>query len=56
MNALAAGPADRDRPFYEGKVAAARFFAANVLPTLAAQRSIAEGIDNSLMALPEAAF
>ena len=47
---------DADRAFYQGKVAAARFFAAQVLPTLAAQRVIAEAVDTSLMDLPEAAF
>jgi alkylation response protein AidB-like acyl-CoA dehydrogenase len=46
----------RDRSFYEGKVAAARFFARTVLPTVAPQRTIAEGTDNSLMELPEDAF
>ena len=45
-----------DRAFYQGKVAAARFFASNVLPPLAAQRAIAESIDNSLMDLAEDAF
>jgi hypothetical protein len=44
---------ERDRPFYEGKVAAARFFARNVLPALHAQRGIAESVDNSLMELSE---
>ena len=39
--------------FYTGKVAAARFFARQVLPLLSAQRAIAEGIDNALMDLPE---
>ena len=47
---------DRDREFYEGKVAAARFFARTVFPTLTAQRQIAEGTDNALMELSEAAF
>ncbi|HSF26525.1 MAG TPA: acyl-CoA dehydrogenase [Actinomycetes bacterium] len=45
-----------DAAFYQGKVAAARFFAAQVLPTLSAQRAIAESVDTSLMELPEAAF
>jgi alkylation response protein AidB-like acyl-CoA dehydrogenase len=56
LTALQHGPSDRDRLFYEGKVAAARFFVRNVLPPLAAQRTIAEGMDNSLMELPESAF
>ncbi len=47
---------DRDRPFYEGKVAAARFFAATVFPELSARRVVAEGTDLALMELDEAAF
>jgi len=46
----------KDRDFYTGKVAAARFYARNVLPRLAAQRAIAEGTDDSIMDLPESAF
>ena len=45
-----------DREFYEGKVAAARFFAHQRFPLLAAERSIAEAADNDLMDLHEAAF
>ncbi len=46
----------RDRAFYEGKVAAARWFAASVLPELTAKRAITEATDLSLMQLDEAAF
>jgi alkylation response protein AidB-like acyl-CoA dehydrogenase len=46
----------RDKAFYEGKVAAAQFFAHQVLPRLTAERAIAEGTDNTLMDLDEAAF
>ncbi|WP_110181120.1 acyl-CoA dehydrogenase [Nocardioides solisilvae] len=46
----------KDKAFYEGKVAAARFFAATNLPRLTAERNIAEQIDLSLMDLDEAAF
>jgi alkylation response protein AidB-like acyl-CoA dehydrogenase len=53
---LAEAPGPADRAFYEGKVAAARFFASQVLPLLGAQRAIAEGTDASLMELDEAAF
>ncbi|MGN6688705.1 MAG: acyl-CoA dehydrogenase [Actinomycetales bacterium] len=49
-------PNAADRAFYEGKVAAAKFFAAQVLPQLTAQRKIAEATDCSLMDLPAAAF
>ncbi|AXI78546.1 acyl-CoA dehydrogenase [Peterkaempfera bronchialis] len=46
----------QDVAFYQGKVAAARFYARTVLPTVAPQRLIAENIDNSIMDLPEDAF
>ena len=39
-------PAPPRRAFYEGKVAAARFFARTVLPRLTAERAIAEATDN----------
>ena len=55
MGALA-GDTGRDQPFYEGKVAVARFFARTQLPLLSAQRAIIEHADNSLMDVPEAAF
>jgi hypothetical protein len=54
--ALDAGAAGRDQAFYAGKVAAARFFARQTLPSLAAARAVAEAVDNSLMDLPEDAF
>jgi alkylation response protein AidB-like acyl-CoA dehydrogenase len=46
----------KDKPFYQGKIAAAKFFAQEILPTVAPQRAIAERVDNSLMNLPEEAF
>ncbi|GEP40321.1 acyl-CoA dehydrogenase [Nocardioides psychrotolerans] len=46
----------KDKAFYEGKVAAAQFFAQTNLPRLTAERVIAEGIDLSLMDLSEDAF
>ncbi|MFF1416428.1 acyl-CoA dehydrogenase [Streptomyces sp. NPDC058280] len=48
--------ATKDVAFYQGKIAAAKFFAANVLPDVSAQRALAESVDNSLMELDEAAF
>jgi len=45
-----------DRAFYEGKIAAAGFFAATVLPRLAAEREIVEATTLDLMELPEEAF
>lgn len=53
---LDAGDAGKDEAFYTGKVAAAKFFAANVLPRLTAERAMLESTDLSLMELPEAAF
>jgi hypothetical protein len=52
----AGGLSEADTAFYQGKVGAAKFFAQTVLPTLAAERAIAEATDNDLMDLPEAAF
>ncbi|MFE3249398.1 acyl-CoA dehydrogenase [Streptomyces sp. NPDC059209] len=46
----------KDVPFYQGKIAAAKFFAAGVLPGVSVERAIAESVDNSLMELDEAAF
>jgi alkylation response protein AidB-like acyl-CoA dehydrogenase len=55
--ALDAGTASaKDKNFYEGKIAAASFFARTVLPKIAAERQIAEATDNSLMDVPEDAF
>jgi alkylation response protein AidB-like acyl-CoA dehydrogenase len=48
-------PAD-ERAFYQGKVAAAGFFAATVLPRLSAEREIAETTSLDPMELPEEAF
>ncbi|MFJ2862966.1 acyl-CoA dehydrogenase [Kitasatospora sp. NPDC087314] len=53
---LEAGASEKDVPFYQGKVAAARFFAKNILPTVTPQRLIAEGMDNEIMELAEEAF
>jgi hypothetical protein len=50
------GASAKDRAFYQGKIAAAKFFAANVLPNVAVQRAQAENFDLSLMDLDEAAF
>jgi alkylation response protein AidB-like acyl-CoA dehydrogenase len=45
-----------DQAFYQGKVAAAGFFASTVLPRLAAEREIAESVSLDLMDLAEEAF
>ncbi len=47
---------DRDRSFYEGKLAATRFFATQVLPRLSAERAIVENTDNALMDIDESVF
>ena len=54
LDQIDAGSPDRD--FYAGKLAAARFFAATVLPRLAAERTIAEETTLDLMDLPEGGF
>jgi alkylation response protein AidB-like acyl-CoA dehydrogenase len=46
----------KDKAFYEGKVAAARFFAHQVLPRLSAERTMTETTDLGIMELDEAAF
>ncbi len=56
LAALAAGPSDRDKDFYIGKVESARWFARNRLPLLAAERGIAEATTGEIMEIPEAAF
>ncbi|YAL83543.1 acyl-CoA dehydrogenase [Dermacoccaceae bacterium W4C1] len=53
---LDAGDAGKDEAFYTGKVAAAKFFAQNVLPRLASDRAMAEDVNLELMEVPEAAF
>ncbi|MDQ5893768.1 MAG: hypothetical protein QG596_29 [Actinomycetota bacterium] len=54
--ALENGASDRDRPYYEGKVTGAKFFARTMLPNLEATRTAIEGIDNDVMELSEEAF
>jgi len=54
--ALADAPSGPDAFFYQGKIAAATFFAANMLPALTAVRTIIAAQDGEIMVLPEAAF
>ncbi len=56
LGALGGEVSAKDKSFYEGKVAVARFFAMTQLPLLTAQKAIIENTDNSLMELDEAAF
>jgi alkylation response protein AidB-like acyl-CoA dehydrogenase len=51
-----AGDPGKDQAFYEGKVAAAQFFAQVNLPRITAECAIADGTDLALMDLDEAAF
>ncbi|MBV9292706.1 MAG: acyl-CoA dehydrogenase C-terminal domain-containing protein, partial [Frankiales bacterium] len=53
---LTEGADARDTSFYEGKVAAAKFFAQSRLPLLGAERVVVEGANLELMDLPESAF
>ena len=55
-NAKIDAASDRDRAFYEGKIASAKFFIRNVLPNLATDRAIIENVDNSIMEISENAF
>jgi alkylation response protein AidB-like acyl-CoA dehydrogenase len=50
------GVSEADHAYFEGKVAAARFFAATVLPELRGRRKVMENTDNALMDVSEAAF
>jgi hypothetical protein len=54
LDELAEGAPDHD--FYAGKLSAGRFFAATVLPRLAAERKTLEETTLDLMDLPEGAF
>ncbi|GAA0945098.1 acyl-CoA dehydrogenase [Nonomuraea longicatena] len=48
--------ADGEDAFYQGKVAAASFFATTVLPRIATERRVLDATGLELMELPEAAF
>ena len=54
--ALDSAASDRDVPFYQGKVATAKWFARNRLPLLAAERAILESTDDALMELADESF
>jgi alkylation response protein AidB-like acyl-CoA dehydrogenase len=54
--AATATASDRDRPFYDGKVAAARFYVAEILPGIATSRSIIERGTLGLMELSDDAW
>jgi hypothetical protein len=48
--------AGKDEAFYTGKVAAASFFAKNILPELPLRRSLVESTTLDVMDVPEEAF
>ena len=54
--ALDDGAAGAEHSFYEGKIAAASFFAKNFLPLLSGTRQVIEAVDNEIMELDEASF
>jgi alkylation response protein AidB-like acyl-CoA dehydrogenase len=56
LEKLSGDVSDADKHFYEGKVAAAQFFARTNLPRITAEVAIAEATDLSLMEVDEAAF
>jgi alkylation response protein AidB-like acyl-CoA dehydrogenase len=56
LEKLAGEVSESDKAFYEGKVAAAQFFARTNLPRVTAEVAIAEATDLSLMDVDEAAF
>jgi hypothetical protein len=56
LKALGGEVSAADKNFYEGKIAAARFFAREVLPRIGADRRIIENTTLDVMDLPEEAF
>src|SRR5215217_7978655 len=56
LAALSGEVSEKDRFFYEGKLAATRFFATQVLPRLSSERAIVENTDNALMEIDESAL
>jgi alkylation response protein AidB-like acyl-CoA dehydrogenase len=56
LDKLSGDVSEADQKFYEGKVAAAQWFARTVLPKISAERAIAESTDLAVMELDEAAF
>jgi hypothetical protein len=56
LRALAQEVSPADRAFYQGKIAAAKFFAREVLPRIGADRRVIESTTLEAMELPEEAF
>lgn len=55
-HAEVASAADDSDPFYEGKIASARFFVRHVAPKIAARRAATEAEDGALMTMSDEAF
>ncbi|GAS92825.1 acyl-CoA dehydrogenase [Mycolicibacterium brisbanense] len=53
---LDAGVTGDEKAYLDGKIAAASFFAKNMLPLLTSTRQVVETLDNDVMELEEAAF
>ncbi|MEV0080001.1 acyl-CoA dehydrogenase [Nocardia neocaledoniensis] len=56
LSALDANPSPSQAAFYQGKIAAAGFFARNVLPQLSATRAILSTLDLDIMRAEESSF
>jgi hypothetical protein len=56
LDELELSTSSQDRDFYTGKLAAARFFTASVLPRLSSDRRVTEDTTLDVMEMPEAAF
>jgi alkylation response protein AidB-like acyl-CoA dehydrogenase len=50
------GDAGKDKDFFTGKIASAKFFSLNYLPHITADRKIVEATDSAIMDIPESAF
>jgi alkylation response protein AidB-like acyl-CoA dehydrogenase len=50
------GDAGKDKDFFTGKSASAKFFCLNYLPHITADRKIVEATDSAIMDIPESAF
>jgi hypothetical protein len=56
LQALERDASASDADFYRGKVAAARWFTAQVLPHIRAERKVCEATSDEVMQLPETSF
>jgi hypothetical protein len=56
LGALDTDTTEKDRAYYAGKIATARFFAESVLPRLSSDRKVVESVTLGAMDLPEESF